>query len=71
MSKQESFYVAIKPHNGGVCISKSKNIISKFLGISVDTIDRKLAVSGHYESFGRYELYSYVCISRIKRGFAL
>lgn len=71
MNKQESFYVAIIPHNGGVCISKSKKIISKFIGISVDTIDRKLSVDGHYECVGKYEIYSDISIQRIKRGFAL
>jgi len=71
MRKQEEYYVAIRPHNGGVCISRSKVIIAKFLGISDDTVSRRLKDVSHYERFAEYELYSGITIERIKRGTAI
>jgi hypothetical protein len=63
-------HIGVNKTNNTVILATSKAAIAKFIGISVDTLNRKLANTPSYAD-DKYSVWCNVRIRRIKRGFAL
>jgi len=67
--KKKTYYIGLnESKNINICLTKTA--LAQFLGISVDTIRRRLNNQSSYHC-DEYSIWSGVTIPKLKRGFAI
>lgn len=64
------YYICIKKENNSVLLTTTKTSVAKFIGISVDTLNRRLNKTPSYTN-EKYSVWCNVSIQRCKKGFGL